>query len=272
VPEPKRDSETVPPPGEGVRDEPGFWEPGGPSEDDQGLAPAVEILAGSVGDAIADRASREDTLLIVMAPFGARPAAGRWLGRVAAEVVARTVKPILFVPPGPAPGPTASTGPFLSGPVRPIRLQHVLIPLDGSAEAERAVDQSRSIVSGLDPTYTLVRVVTGERNDIVGDSARAHDYLGALGDRLRMEGLEVAEEVVHDRNPANGILRAAVWVGADLIAMTDHGRNACAAQERGATNGHPPLGTVTDHVLRSGGLPTLLCRPGNRPIPELEPE
>ncbi|TAK16470.1 MAG: universal stress protein, partial [Rhizorhabdus sp.] len=78
----------------------------------------------------------------------------------------------------------------------------------------------------------------------------AEDYLAALADRLRGEGVLVETSVWYGA-PALSIIDAAKTQRADLIVMTSHGRSGL---------GRLILGSVAESVLRGTTTPILLLR------------
>ncbi|HEU5430336.1 MAG TPA: universal stress protein [Thermomicrobiales bacterium] len=138
----------------------------------------------------------------------------------------------------------------------------ILVPLDGSPAAERALPYvallpSRrvrllqvfpDITEWFHPSEPLLDAWrTGRADD-------AADYLWQAGAPLRQQGRQVDETWAFG-DPAAEIVAAAR--DADLIAMTTHGRGLA---ERVA------LGSVADRVARHAATPTLLVRAGDHPV------
>jgi nucleotide-binding universal stress UspA family protein len=83
---------------------------------------------------------------------------------------------------------------------------------------------------------------------------RARERLGAVADTLRARGLHVECIVrTHDR-PAEAILTFVAESGADLVAMTTHGRGLSRLV----------TGSIADKVLRGARTPVLLYRTEER--------
>lgn len=78
----------------------------------------------------------------------------------------------------------------------------------------------------------------------------ARDYLEGVAARLTGKGLEV-EWVVLEGPAAPTIAQRALEGGADLVAMTTHGRSGVARLL---------LGSVTEQVLRTADVPVLLWK------------
>ena len=140
--------------------------------------------------------------------------------------------------------------------------KRALVPLDGSAVAEAIIPFILAVAGPLDMTVRLLRVVEpivpmvveGATPMIVDDPlARerdAEEYLAPLAAELRGRGIDAAVEV--RRGPAAAaILAAAKAFGADLIAMSTHGRSGL---------GRLLFGSVAEHVLRHADVPVFLMR------------
>jgi nucleotide-binding universal stress UspA family protein len=140
--------------------------------------------------------------------------------------------------------------------------KRVLVPLDGSPVAEAIVPFILQIAGPLDMTVRLLAVVEPVQPMIVEDpgyvmiqdlDARtryAEDYLAPLADRLRARGVDAAWEVRRG-TPAATIMAVAKSWGADLIAMSTHGRSGV---------GRLLFGSVAEHVLRHADVPVFLMR------------
>ena len=145
-----------------------------------------------------------------------------------------------------------------------MKLQKILVPLDGSALAEaalpKAVEMAESTgakllliraaeahtLPGVDPTEAQIKVVQ-----------EAEDYLGQVGDRPAALGLKDVETSVWYGPAAYAIVEAARLNKVDLIAMTTHGRSGL---------GRLILGSVAESVLRGTTTPILLIRAAEAPV------
>ena len=88
----------------------------------------------------------------------------------------------------------------------------------------------------------------------------ASQYLAALADRLRSQGMSVTTKVMVAESPAAAILEEAVLPRIDLIALQTHGRHGLSRLM---------LGSVADKVVRGAAVPVLVRRPvGPRGHPE----
>lgn len=145
--------------------------------------------------------------------------------------------------------------------------RHLLVPLDGSAFAERALPVAVSLAERLDAAVRVITVASptpessGPRDpSVAGDDsrararARAEEYLAAVEERARAGGFtgEFTREVLPAGNAAHSIVRAASEGAGDLVVMTTHGRGPLARAW---------LGSTADGVIRRGPTPVLLIRP-----------
>jgi nucleotide-binding universal stress UspA family protein len=140
--------------------------------------------------------------------------------------------------------------------------RRALVALDGSPVAEAIIPFIVEIAGPLDMEVVLVRVnrpippevIEGSRHVIVEDSEAnrldAEEYLAPVAVELRKQGVRVRTQVRRGQ-PSEEIVLAAREVGADLIAMTTHGRSGL---------GRLLFGSVAEAVLRESRLPVFLMR------------
>jgi nucleotide-binding universal stress UspA family protein len=138
----------------------------------------------------------------------------------------------------------------------------VLVPLDGSVAAEAIVPFVLEIAGPLDLEVVLLRVIQplpptvieGSRHveveDVAGRHADAAAYLAGIAAELGGRGVRVQTEVRRGE-PAEEISEAVREVGADLVAMTTHGRTGF---------GRLLFGSVAEAVLRQALVPVLMMR------------
>jgi nucleotide-binding universal stress UspA family protein len=153
----------------------------------------------------------------------------------------------------------------------------ILVPLDGSEQAARALGPAVEAAKIGDGRVLLLRVVrpveqftkeealpplTGARsaNDVAlseyeARKSDATSYLSILREQLSVGPVEI-EIRITEGTPAGEILRNAKTWGADLIVLTPHGLGATLV---------PPsmglFGSVADAVLRGAELPVLVVKP-----------
>lgn len=120
-------------------------------------------------------------------------------------------------------------------------MKQILVPLDGSALAERALPYAQQLARATSAQITLLRVAPSS-------TAAAEEYMAQIKERLDGE-LKIQTRIVSGV-PALAIVPAARELAADLIVMTSHGRTAL---------GRAVYGSVTDAVLRNASVPVLVA-------------
>jgi nucleotide-binding universal stress UspA family protein len=212
----------------------------------------TRILDGRVSDAIRKFADESDVDLIVMASHGHTGVERLWLGSVTEALARRTTKPLLILRP-------SENG---EEPLKPMRVEHVLVGLDGSDESEAILAPVRAL-GKMGAKVTLLHVVSeggmfgAEGFPLRPDGLerimdRADEYLDSVARGLEADLGHVSLHVEMAANPAKGILHVAESLGADLVAMATHGRTGLR---------RALLGSVADKVLRAATRPVLLKKP-----------
>ena len=146
-----------------------------------------------------------------------------------------------------------------------MKLDKILIPLDGSKLAEQALTKALEAAQGAgDPTLFLLRAAeatawpgtdaTEEQVRVVGE---AQEYLAAVATYLARQGCRKVKTAVWYGSPASAIVEAARVEKADLIVMTTHGRSGL---------GRLILGSVAEAVVRGTSTPILLLRADGAPV------
>jgi nucleotide-binding universal stress UspA family protein len=152
-----------------------------------------------------------------------------------------------------------------------VAYRSLLVPLDGSAEAEAALPHAAAHARAYGASITLIRVVSSVANpavaiDLPAEAGLAASYGGGLDadpelmgasiyledvvGRLRQEGVE-ATSVVREGPIAPTILAEAVTAQADLIVLSTAVRSGIARLV---------LGNVADELLRAAPCPVLHVR------------
>ncbi|MCS6843243.1 MAG: universal stress protein [Caldilineales bacterium] len=151
--------------------------------------------------------------------------------------------------------------------------KRILVPLDGSTFAERALphaleiaratngelhlltvvplldNQSMAVVD-LYPMYVYRSFTVDQSQEMERLQADLRAYLEELCRRAASGGVR-AEPVVRSGQPAEEIISYAHEAGCDLIVMSTHGRSGI---------GRWVYGSVADKVLRGADVPVLLVR------------
>ena len=145
-----------------------------------------------------------------------------------------------------------------------MKIDKLLVPLDGSPLAEQALTKAVDVAQGGEPTFLLLRAAeastwpgvdpTEEQIRVVHE---AEEYLNAVQARLAAKGIRKVETSVWYGPPASAIVEAARVANADLIVMTTHGRSGL---------GRLILGSVAEAVLRGTSTPIMLLRADGAPV------
>lgn len=231
----------------------------------QGIAAHAEVREGPVVPQILEAARQHGSDLVVLTTHGAGGFRRWWLGSVADSLLRQGELPLLLVRPW---DDTADHEPDTP------RFVRVLVPLDGSPESEAVLPHVSWLHEARDAELVLVRVVPSplEVGSLYGvpsvrlegeahrsQRERALAYLEEVAERLgRQRGLAGAQlprlelRVVEASSAAEGILEAARVQGADLLALSTHGRSGL---------GRVVVGSVADKVIRGAAIPVLAIRP-----------
>jgi nucleotide-binding universal stress UspA family protein len=153
----------------------------------------------------------------------------------------------------------------------------IIVPLDGSVVAEQVLPHVQALARQFSSVVILLRATTppeevtplaaagpalvaGPQLDtaalVEAEAHAASVYLEATAESLRSAGVRV-ECAQQDGPAAYVILEQARKRGADLIAMTTHGRGGLVRLA---------LGSVADGVVRGAPCPVLLVRATEVPL------
>ena len=142
--------------------------------------------------------------------------------------------------------------------------QHILLPTDGSASADKATDAAvdlakryaarLSIVSVIDPVPFITFPDGGGEAlayYLEAAEASAKQGLAQAGARAKAAGLAFEGQVLREHGPARSIIDYAGKQGCDLIVMGSHGRRGLDAVL---------LGSVAHKVLTLSKVPVLVVK------------
>ncbi len=193
------------------------------------LTVSCTVDLGKPAELIVERAAADRGALIAMATRG-HSGMQRWLlGSVSNKVVRTATNPLLLVRP-----------PQGTGPVWPLKLKTILVPLDGSGLAEKILPHVTALAETLELEVNLLRVHTiPAESYIVGDGLYVDvlsretesirkgvgDYLNGKIEELQAEGLDRVSSVAVEGDPAEEIIDLARNTHDSLIAMSTHGRS-----------------------------------------------
>ncbi len=142
--------------------------------------------------------------------------------------------------------------------------KHILVPVDGSPLAERALPVAARIARATGSTVTLFHVLSLQigygpylaqagsfvEAQLEAESAGAHMYLDRLAHSAVLEGVKTRKEMILGL-PIETILTYARMSQVDLIVMSSHGYTGL---KRWA------LGSVSQRVARLSPIPVLILR------------
>jgi nucleotide-binding universal stress UspA family protein len=149
--------------------------------------------------------------------------------------------------------------------------KRILVPLDGSHLAEKALPLATALARQFDSQLILIRAIdflhpsvlsphlTTTTAEIMIEAYKqahqeAYDYLHTWQRKLDQQGLKV-EILLWETSPAEGILDTASAQAVDCIVMGTHGRGGLARWT---------LGSVADKVARHAPCPVLLVRQNDK--------
>ena len=140
----------------------------------------------------------------------------------------------------------------------------ILVPVDGSAASEHAVETAIAMALPLHASVAIVSVIdpfafTGVGSDMAYGQ---NEYLEAAHAQANMaiqagrrhcadSGIEITSSVVEGQAVYSSIIEAAEAAGADMIIMGSHGRKGLEKLI---------LGSVTAQVLSHSHLPVMVVR------------
>lgn len=142
--------------------------------------------------------------------------------------------------------------------------KHILVPVDGSETAQKAVEKAASLARAYGSTVTVIYVIDpypftglgsdfayGQAEYLSAAKAEAKEATEAAQAVLTQAGVAVSTRVVEAHTIWRGILETATSSGADLIVMGSHGRRGMEKVV---------LGSVAQRVLSHAHLSVLVVR------------
>jgi len=144
----------------------------------------------------------------------------------------------------------------------------ILVPLDGSALAERAIVHAEEIARGTGAEIILLNVIQAplskfpeasvaeELKATVEEAAKARAYLTAIASRLSAAGLKARCEVLEGTADA-AILGYAHDRDVDILVMSTHGRTGLSKAV---------MGSVAENVMLTTKRPVMLVKPERVPV------
>ena len=221
----------------------------------------ASLERGPVVDALTGYAKRKGIDLIVMRSHARRGLARAWFGSVADGLIRESGIAVMVVR-----QPSVASG-LETG----FQLRRILVPLDGSALAEKALQPAVDMARMDGASITLLRIVTswkerepGAIESSLGPASanavsEAQRYLDSLLSAPEDRSLRVTRRVVISTDVPSTILSMAEGNEVDVIALATRGQGAF----KRAANG-----SVSDVLLRSSVVSTLVVHPLELPVVE----
>jgi nucleotide-binding universal stress UspA family protein len=144
--------------------------------------------------------------------------------------------------------------------------ERILLPLDGSAQAEQALSHAAALAAQFKSELIILRVLpplqdhgtlrkAGERAEQIS-AGIAQEYLERVADSVRDQGTPVQVAIAEGR-PYFEIVNFAEENSIDLIVMTTRGQSGLSRWL---------LGSVADRVTRGATVPVLLVQVGGKKV------
>jgi len=141
--------------------------------------------------------------------------------------------------------------------------EKILVPLDGSTLAERAIRHAQEIARGTRSEILLMQsvsfplpvvpeaVLMPDAKWLAETKKEAARYLEGIAAPLREAGMRV-RTLLDERPPADAILHVAAREEVDLIVMSTHGRGGLSRML---------MGSVAESVFRATSRTVMLVKP-----------
>lgn len=224
------------------------------------MADLLDVEVGfDIADTLATKASDTGSKYVIMTTHGRGPFTRFWLGSVADEFMRQSSIPTLMLRPNENEKVDFSVHP---------KLKHVLLPVDGSELAEKALPASTQLGRLFGADFTLLLVLEGGAHpaplpgmDAVGlpddwvpnpTTEKATHYLDKLARKLRDQSLTVHSKVIQHESAANCIIEYTKGHPDSLVALATHGHTGLVRMF---------LGSIADKVIRGSTGPVLIVRP-----------
>ncbi len=136
------------------------------------------------------------------------------------------------------------------------RYTDVLVPTDGSDEAQRAAERGVEVAAALEASIHAFSVVESpgalKRDQLRVDAEReAEEAVERVVSEAERAGLDVTS-TVKSGVPHESIVEYATTADVDMIVMGTHGRTGLD---------HVVIGSIAERVVRTATIPVLTVRP-----------
>lgn len=230
-----------------------------------GLQAESHMKFGHPAEKLADTALASNADLLVISPQHHSILQSLRHPSVTARIIGQATVPVLIWP---QQLPGTAFDDLLTKPTA-----EVIVPLDGSKEAERALPMAQALARAYGQLLLLVRVIapapivgTGipypiEIHTQEDDARNARHYLHDLRRRIATTELTV-ESMVLTGDPSTELAHLAAEHHGSLVVMTTHGRGRVARLL---------LGSVATELLRQAETPLVIIPPLHSPAAQPQP-
>ena len=248
----------------------GYLEPMRDRMASEGFDVDTLILEGHAGTAITMEANARPGTIVAMSSHGRSGVSRWWAGSVTDRVIHTARDPLLII------HTHRPWGTVLDGEA----FERLVVPVDGSALAAKALPHAAHIANGMGIPIDLVCVVPTreeyghsmrlssssllrfmpayEEFEMMASREAEGNLSEAMGQLSRLGVAEAGSETLQGR-PAERIADFSRNLPNSLVVMTTHGRGGV---------GRMVMGSVADRVLRQSDAPVLLVQSG--PVEEQE--
>lgn len=220
---------------------------------DDGIAVSTSVKSGLPADEIIKLAGNDPSAIVVMSARGKSGIVSWLLGSVTTKVLHRGTPNVIVVPVEKAPG-------------RIQKISTLIVPLDGSINAEQAIPHAASLAKAMKLKLVLMQAAPAESifeglpgvserqasRILEENKERSNLYLDKVESRLKNQGISDISKTVSMGYPADSISELAGKSKGALVVMTAHGKSS---------TGTWLLGSVTDKMVRRSTSPVLVIRP-----------
>jgi nucleotide-binding universal stress UspA family protein len=209
----------------------------------------AETVVGKAAESIINYAQKNEIDLIVMSSHG-RSGIGRWVyGSIADKVLYQATCAVAII------HPQVETELFTH--------KRILVPLDGSRRAERALEPALMLAQEVSAKLVLLRVTImpqkpvgpvvgwpGTEAVMIEDEQEARAYLQKVRESLTNNRIQIHTHIAAS-SVAESIIDMADKLQVDLIVMSSHGRSGMSRWV---------FGSVTEKTLRGAQCATLVIQ------------
>lgn len=198
----------------------------------QGVAASIVLRQGEPTEQLLGHTLGNGIAALALRSCGEWGKDGGLYGSVAGAIIRQSPVPVLV-----------RRSPAERAPAVPARFQRVLVPLDGSRRAERAVPDALTLARASAGRVMLVQAVAERRPFVKGGSGElvarelqaAGEYLASVRERHWHSGVPV-ETTVHLGRPTEVIRWVAQETAADLVVMATRGTSGLCREQLGSVS------------------------------------